>query len=340
MIRLPFSWTQLNTGTRPCLLAAMLLAGVSAHPQNPAPLGELFPADTGSPQLQVVGTGMPVVAGSELSAGVAPARFRLNRGGQVRICPRTSVGVNSGTYGLMFSMGSGAVEVDYRMAPRSADVLLTPDLSVRAVGPGIYHFAVGVNRQGDTCFKSLPGDTSMVVLSELMGTGVYKAEPGQAVSFSGGKLNAPKPLAGDCGCPLPAPTMVASAPVPVPPKPASNGNPPIPGGAAMVANNSPTAPLPADQPGQVHIEVETPFVFNARSAAAVKPYTVARLNFSNLPNVLFLQEKVDPVVLKEMPAKVSSRDEPRAQVIAPGQKQEKKGFFGKVKGFFGSIFHH
>ncbi len=323
-------------------MAAMLLAGVSARPQNaqnPAPLGELFPADTGPPQQQVVGTGMPVVAGSELSAGVAPARFRLNRGGQVRICSRTSVGVNSGTYGLMFSMGSGALEVDYRISPRISDVLLTPDLSVRMLGPGVYHFAVGLDKQGDTCFKSLPGNGSMVVLSELLGSGVYRAEPGQSVSFSGGKLSAPKPLAGECGCPLPAPTMVASAPVPALSKPAANSNPPVPGGAAMVANNSPTAPLPADQPGQVHIEVETPFVFSARDAAPVKPYSVARINFSNLPNVLFLQDKVDPVVLKEMPAEVSSAKGPKAEVKAPGQKQEKKGFFGKLKGVFGSIFH-
>jgi len=316
-----------------------LLPGCVVRAQNPAPVGELFPSDTGDPQAQAVGTGMPVVAGSEVSAGVAPARFRLGRGGQVRICPRTSVGVNSGSYGLMFTMGSGALEADYRMLPRSSDVLLTPDFSVRMLGPGVYHFALGVDKKGDTCFKSLPGNSSLVVFSELLGSGVYKAGPGQGLVFSSGKLSTPEPLIGECGCPLAPPTMVASVPVPHAGQPAKAGNPPIPSGPAMVARNEPTAPLPADKPGQVHIEVDTPFVFNARSEV-VKPYTVARINFSNLPNVLFLQEKVDPIVLKEMPAKVSARGEPKARVTAPGQKQEKKGFFGRLKGFFGSIFHH
>ena len=281
---------------------------------------------------------MPVVAGSEVSAGVAPARFRLARGGQVRICSRTSVGVNAGTYGLMFTMGSGAVEVDYRLSPRTSDVLLTPDFSIRMVGPGIYHFALGADKKGETCFKSLPGNSARVVLSELLGSGVYNAGPGQGLAFSAGNVRTPKPLMGACGCPLSPPTRVASVPVPHAAQPVKE-HPPLPGGPAMVARSEPTAPLPPDQPGQVHVEVDTPFVFNARSTA-VKPYTVARINFSYLPNVLFLQEKADPVVLKEMPAKVSASDEPKARVKAPGQKPEKKGFFSKLKHFFGSIFHH
>jgi hypothetical protein len=58
--------------------------------------------------------------------------------------------------------------------------------------------------------------------------------------------------------------------------------------------------------------------------------------------VLFLQDKANPVVLLEKPPEVSpaKKDEPQAAVRAPGQKRESKGFLGKLKGFFGSLFHH
>jgi hypothetical protein len=82
-------------------------------------------------------------------------------------------------------------------------------------------------------------------------------------------------------------------------------------------------------------------VYSARGdASAVKPYSVARVQFSNLPNVFFLQERVDPIVLKESTVEVAASPGPPAEVKPPKErKKEKKGFFGRVKGFFGSIFH-
>lgn len=310
----------------------------AARAQNPAPLGELFPADNGAPlQTLQVGTGMPVASGSELSAGAAPARFRLNRGGQMRLCPRSNLTVNSGTYGLMFTMTTGAVELDYRLAPRGSDILLTPDFSVQLTGPGVYHFAIGVDKTGNTCFKSLPGNASQIVLSELLGTATYRPRPGEALSFSAGKLTPATPLSGNCGCPPLGPVMVATGPLPEGLKTAQGGDAPA-SGAATRASGQGNSEVPPDQPGQVHVEVDTPFVFSARGA---KPYSVAKINFSTLPNMLYLQEKVDPVVLVQKPAEVSpaEKNEPVATVRAPGQKKESKGFFGKLKGFFGSIFH-
>ncbi|HET7872898.1 MAG TPA: hypothetical protein VFL42_10340 [Terriglobales bacterium] len=311
----------------------------AARAQNSAPVGELYPADNGAPlQTLQVGTGMPVVAGSELSAGAAPARFRLNRGGQMRLCPRSNLTVNSGTFGLMFTMTAGAMELDYRLAPRGSDILLTPDFSLQLTGPGVYHFAIGVDKTGNTCFKSLPGNVSQVVLSELLGTATYRPKPGDALTFEGGKLASVSPLAGNCGCPPAGPVMVAAGPLPEALKTVSaNGAAPASGSATAAASPG-NSQLPPDQPGQVHVEVDTPFVFSARGA---KPYSVAKINFATLPNVLFLQEKVDPVVLVQKPAEVSpaEKNEPVATVRAPGQKKENKGFFGKLKGFFGSIFH-
>jgi len=65
---------------------------------------------------------------------------------------------------------------------------------------------------------------------------------------------------------------------------------------------------------------------------------VARIHFSSLPNVYFVQQKVDPVVLIEKPPEVSVKTVAEAPRPVEKPKQEKKGFLGRIKGFFGSLF--
>ncbi len=322
---------------------ALLLtsAALSAQQQQSAkPIGELFAADDGAKLVQPAGAGMSVVPGSELSAGIAPARLRLYRGGQVRICPRSTVSVNSGKFGLMFAIGTGTVEVDYPVAQRGADFVITPDLSLQLSGPGSYHFSLGIKKNGDTCVKALPDNHGVILVTELLGNSVYKTSIAESTMFRAGKLNSNAALTEECGCPISAPAIQASAT----PPPVASQNLNQAGGPAMTANPVPdaTAPLPADRPGQVHVEVDTPFVFRA-NAAGVKPYSVAKLNLASLPNVYFLQEKVEPIVLLEKPAQVSVRAEavasPPADQPEKKEKKEKKGFFGKIGGFFGGLFH-
>lgn len=330
---------------RPCLLATIaLLCGAVTGQQssdNPPTIGELFPSDTGAPMaLRPIGSGMPVVSGSELSAGVAPAMFRLNRGGQIRICPRSSLSVNSSGYGLMLSMSGGAIVVEDRLTQKAADILLTPDFSIQMTGPAVYRFALGVDKNGTTCMKTLPG-SSPVTFTELLGSGVYRSRQNDSVQFSKGSLAAMSAAGADCGCPAGTPVTVANAqatpsPAPVTPQAAPSVQP---GQQAQIASD-PTAPVPEDQPGQIHVQVDAPFVFNAReSAGAVKPYSVAKIRFSNLPNAVFAQEQVDPIVLPEKTVEVSPQEGPAAEVKPEEPKKEKKGFFGRVKGFFGSMFH-
>jgi hypothetical protein len=120
-------------------------------------------------------------------------------------------------------------------------------------------------------------------------------------------------------------------------------SPPPQGAAAPVPVTQPAAEIPPDRPGQVHVEVDTPFVFSAKNAAGVEPYAAAKLSLSSMPNLFFVQETIDPVVLPEKPAQVSVREEPPAQAKTDSQpvrqKKEKKGFFGKLKGMFTGIFH-
>jgi hypothetical protein len=311
----------------------------NAFAQDVPPIGELFASDSnGSSAMQLAGSGMAVYSGSELSAGIAPATLKLARGGQVRICPNSGLNVTASSQGLMLATGAGALEIEYELKQQAADVLITPDFNVTLVGPGTFHFALGINKKGDTCVKPLVGNASEITFSELLGTGVYKAGPNQTMLFPSGKLDAKTALTGECGCPPAAPVMRAEAqPNAKPPD-----ETPTPGQQVAVSTNETTSPLPPDKPGQVHVQVDTPFVFSARQGAG-RPYAVAKVQFSSLPNVYFVQEKVDPVVLVQKQPEVPPT--PVAQTVAQTSKpeekpkKEKKGFMGRVKGFFGSLFH-
>jgi hypothetical protein len=316
-------------------LAACLLLTASALAQTVPAVGELFASDANSSSsLQLAGSGMSVYSGSELSAGIAPATLKLVRGGQVRICPHSGLNVTTSGQGLMLATGAGNLEIDYQLNEQTADVLITPDFNVTLVGPGTFHFALGVTKKGDTCMKPLAGNASEITFSELLGTGIYKASPDQTMIFHGGKLDAKTALTTECGCPPTAPVIRTEAQ----PGPTPRDEAPKPTERVAVASNETTSPLPPDKPGQVHVQVDTPFVFSARPATG-RPYSVAKMQFSSLPNVYFVQEKVDPVVLTDKQPEVSLQakaDTPKPE-LKP--QKEKKGFVGRVKGFFGSLFH-
>lgn len=303
------------------------------------PVGELFASDNGSSSaMHLAGSGMSVYSGSELAAGIAPATLKLVRGGQVRICPHSGLNVTSSNHGLMLATGAGNLEIEYQLDQGAADVLITPDFNVALAGPGTFHFALGINKTGDTCIKPLPGNASEVTFSELLGTGIYKAQPDQTLVFKAGKVDARAELTTDCGCPPPAPVMRAEAQPGPTPSPTKDQSATSLGEHVAVATSEPTAPLPPDKPGQVHIEVEAPFVFSAKAANG-RPSSVARIHFSSLPNVYFLQQKVDPIVLMEKPTEVSVKTVAETPRPVEKPKKEKVGFLGRIKGFFGSLFH-
>lgn len=323
------------------MITAAALCGAAIAQQTPAPIGELYAGDGQARMVQPVGAGMSVVAGSELSAGIATARLKLYRGGQVALCPRSSVTVNSGRLGLMFAMDHGSLVFDYDLVRSGTDFLITPDFSIQLPRPGKYHFAVGTNQNGDTCVKTLPGNSGPIDFSELMSSARFRVRPQDSMLFHGGKLNGKTTLTATepCGCPEPAPVMQAAASPESPAVPQPQGAP----GSIPVNEAQRTEPLPADYPGQVHVEVDTPFVFNARNAGDIKPYSVARIRLSSLPNLFFVQERVDPVVLPETPAQVSFREEHPAQVAVKPRpvraKKQGKGFFGRLKSIFTGMFH-
>jgi hypothetical protein len=302
--------------------------------QGPVPIGELFASEAnGQRSVQLAGSGMSVVSGAELSAGIAPATLKLFRGGEVRICPRTGLSVSAGGHGLLLAAGTGALEVNYQLTPDSEDVLITPDFNITLVGPGTFHFAIEINKKGDTCVKPFPENTSEIAFSELLGTDIYKTRADEGAFFPGARLRQHSAFTGECGCPPALPVYRAETPpAPAPPE----NNAPKPGERIAVATNAPASAAPPEHPEQAHVEVDAPFVFSARS---MRPYSVAKLQVSTLPNVFFVQEQVDPIVLIEKQPEVSLKTEPEKPRPTEKPKKEKKGFWGGVKGFFGSLFH-
>src|ERR1051326_5266991 len=242
-----------------------LILCTSARAQGPVPVGELFASDgTGQSTLQLAGSGMSVVSGSDLAAGIAPATLKLYRGGEVRICPHSGLNVAAGGRGLTLATGAGSLEVEYELTQESADILITPDFNVTLAGPGKFHFAFGVSKNGNTCVKPLAGNSGEISFAESLGSGSYKSKADESVLFLGGKLDQHSDFTGECGCPAPAPIMRA-APQPTPALPAPAPTPVPEKPAAMAENAGPAAA--SDSASQIHVEVDTPFVFSAKPSS-------------------------------------------------------------------------
>ena len=323
-------------GQKPANLAAR--SEPAAAPAAPA----LLPTSGVSPterSREPVVLETSLAAGSAVIAGTDATRLRLARGGEVRVCPGTTISVTAapGRDELMLGMSTGAIETHYALKD-SADSVVTPDFRIVLVGPGDLHYAISADSQGDTCVRSLPGNTGMAQVSELMGEGVYELRPFEEVVFRGGRLSAPdKALPSDCGCPpSEVPVLRASAESTSPanqvaqnPAGGSNLLPPLPSPTQVsVSNNTPeTANLP---PGKtdVHVQVDAPFVFNGAAMASQKP---AATQDNNLP--LKRNQATSPLEITVMA--------PPAQASAPLAEQDAQahhGFFHSIKDFMGRIF--
>lgn len=352
----------------------LLFAPVLSHAQDA--LAEVFASDaTVRGSVVLAGSGTKVLSGSSISAGAHAAVVRLNRGGEVRVCPGNSVTLASATgREMLWGVGTGAIEVHYGLAS-SADTLMTPDFRILLAGPGAFHFALSSDNRGNTCVRTLPGNSASVIVQELAGGGSYQVRPGDQVLFRNGttaEVDSTTPLS--CGCPAPPPVHRAEkeAAKPEPEKTASKKEePPVaekpaekpapPPAAVTVAIAPPpaastpvedvpahirrenplaglppptpgevTAPLPAQPPGEIQVQVDAPFVFQAAEPIPETAPLIARVRINTLPQFAVLT----PVVLPP-----PAPPPPPQQAATPPPKPKKKGgFFGFFRALFGGLF--
>src|SRR5579863_8356100 len=125
---------------------------------------------------------------------------------------------------------------------------------------------------------------------------------------------------------LPARVQLGDSPTPAAPAgTSSTGATPS---NTRLTNGPETAPLPPSQPNDIHVQVDAPFIFNAKdrnaknsAAASAPPLPESRdLPVEDSPS---RQVRLDPVV----------------QFTPPQEKKpEHRGFFKRVGGFFSAIF--
>jgi len=258
----------------------ILIAALGAACYAQQPLGTMQAQDaTVRGAVTLNGATAELRSGAEVTTGAHPVTVKLQRGGTLRICPRSSVQLTSSPSGkeLLIALNSGGIETEYQLAG-SADAVMTTDFQLQLAGPGSFHFAVEA-RENHLCTQGLAGANASLIVTETMGSGTYQVRPGDRVQFLNGSVANPQEPQ-SCGCPEQA--VKSSPPELGFPESQSQA-----AAQAMTQGEAPPSAPPLEgvpqtttAPDQAITQVNVPLSFSAGKPPeppAPQPYTEAHL---------------------------------------------------------------